>query len=648
MRFPPSLLDDIRARLPLSEVVAKRVTWDRRKTQASRGDYWACCPFHQEKTPSFHVDDRRGHYKCFGCGESGDHFKFLTETEGLSFPEAVEQLAQAAGVPLPKLDPRVEERHQRRADLAEVCEMAARFFERELYGPAGQAARTYLERRKLENDTLREFRFGLAPNGRDGLKRHLLERGVDKGTMVEAGLLILPDNGRSTYDRFRNRVMIPIQDERGQVVAFGGRTLDPDGQPKYLNSPETPLFHKGSMLFNLHRARQPAFEAGQAIVTEGYMDAIAVWQSGVRYVVASLGTAFTEDQIARMWRFAPEPIICFDGDLAGVNAANRAVDRILPALKSGYSFQFTYLPDGKDPDDLIKAGGRNGFLEEVQKALPLSEVMWRREVTDRDIATPERKAALEKSLYDLIAQIRDERVRRRYQLEIRLKLSNLFWEASRGERSGRSGQGRDGNGPSLPQRIEKPHGPLFSAERTICGLCTRYLDLFENNVERISRLRFNDDLHDGFKSELCRLAVYLDDKTVASIFETLDPRFYEILNEVLTDRGATPEAARFHPNWTKLSERLQVLNFNPPADFIERCFNLYLDELELGQLGREVEQEMEASMEDIDEQAWQRIQALKQEIMRRREELGRRDHDMAEEARGIRAAFKAEGMRKAG
>ena len=655
MRFPPSLLDDIRTRLPLSEVVARRVTWDRRKTQPSRGDYWACCPFHQEKTPSFHVDDRRGHYKCFGCGASGDHFKFLTETEGLSFPEAVEQLAEAAGVPLPKPDPRAEERQQRRAGLAEVCEMAARFFERELYGPTAGAARTYLERRKLSNDTLREFRFGLAPNARDGLKRHLLERGVDEATMVEAGLLIQPETGRPSYDRFRNRIIIPIQDERGNVVAFGGRTLDPDGQPKYLNSPETPLFHKGSMLFNLHRARQSAFEAGQAIVTEGYLDAISVWQAGIRHVVASLGTAFTEDQIARMWRLAPEPTICFDGDAAGVSAANRAVDRILPALKSGYSFQFAFLPDGKDPDDLIQSGGREGFLAETGKALPLSEVMWQREVTDRDIATPERKAALEKSLYDLIEQIRDERVRRRYQLEIRLKLSNLFWEASRGGRDkrgrddrGRDGHGRDGKGAGVPQRIEKPHGPLFSMERTVCGLCTRYLDLFENNVERIARLRFNDDLHEGFKAELCRLAVDLDDETVASFFETLDPRFYEILNEVMVDRQAAPDGARFHPNWTRLSERLQVLNFNPSSDFIERCFELFLDELELGQLEREMEQELEASAEDIDEQAWQRIQALKQEVMRRREELGRRDHDLAEEARAIRAAHKAEGLRRAG
>lgn len=672
MRFPPSLLDDIRARLPLSEVVARRVTWDRRKTQPGKGDYWACCPFHQEKSPSFHVDDRRNHYKCFGCGASGDHFRFLMETEGLSFPEAVEQLAESAGVTLPKADPRAAEREHRRAGIAEICEMAAKFFEVELKGPAAQDARSYLERRKLTAETLREFRFGFAPNSRDGLKRHLADKGVDEAQMVEAGLVIKPEGGRPCYDRFRNRIIIPIQNERGHVVAFGGRTLDPDGQPKYLNSPETPLFHKGSMLFNVHRARQPAYEAKQAIVVEGYMDAIAVYQAGVKHVVASLGTAFTEDQIARMWKLAAEPIVCFDGDAAGVNAAHRAVDRILPSLKSGYSFQFVFLPDGQDPDDLIQSGGRDRLLQELSAATPLSDVLWQREITGREINTPERKAALEKALDDMVATIRDDRVKRRYQLEIRLKLSNLFWQAARAGRSDRRQDGRQGGfqggrkdgrqdaGRSeLPggdlaqgQRIEMPHGPQFNTERVVCGLCITYLDLFERNVERISQLRFNDALHDRFKIELCRVATDLDRQSVASFFDKLDPRFYEILKEVMGD-GEAPEARAgegsgagqkltrktLQPNWTRLSERLQVLNCDPSVDFIERCFEHFLDELELRALDLELEEEMSGAADDLDERAWERIQALKQELMRRSEEQGRRDHDLAEEAKRIRVAF---------
>lgn len=661
MRFPPALLDDIRARLPLSEVVGRRVTWDRRKTQPGRGDYWACCPFHQEKSPSFHVDDRRNHYKCFGCGASGDHFRFLMETEGLSFPEAVERLAESAGVALPKADPREAARAQKRAGLAEICEMAARFFQTELKGPAARDARSYLERRRLTAETLNEFRFGYAPGSRDALKRHLADKGVDEAGMIEAGLLIKPEDGRPSYDRFRNRIIIPIQDERGRVVAFGGRTLDPDGQPKYLNSPETPLFHKGAMLFNVHRARQPAFEAKQAIVVEGYMDAIAVYQAGIRHVVAALGTAFTEDQIARMWRLAEEPIVCFDGDAAGVNAAHRAVDRILPALKSGYSFQFVFLPDGQDPDDLIKAGGRERFLQETAKAMPLAEVLWQREITGREINTPERKAALEKALDDIVATIRDDRVKRRYQLEIRLKLSNLFWEAARAGRADR-GRGRDrrgergkdgrGGAAELPggdlahgQRIEMPHGPLFNTERVVCGLCIRYLELFEHNVERISRLRFNDELHGRFKAELCRLATDLDREAVSSFFDTLDPRFYEILREVMRDGDDAGGTARLQPNWTRLSDRLQVLNCDPSADFIERCFEHFLDELELGTLQRELDDELSAAADDLDERGWERIQAMKQELMRRREEQGRRDHDLAEEAKQIRSAFVSGGQR---
>ncbi|MEZ5841917.1 MAG: DNA primase, partial [Hyphomicrobiales bacterium] len=295
MRFTSQFLDAIRARLPLSEIVGRRVTWDRRKSQPAKGDFWACCPFHQEKTPSFHCDDRRGHYHCFGCGASGDHFRFLVETEGMAFPEAVERLAHDAGLQLPARDPETERREKKRNSLADVVEMACRFFEESLRGPQGATARDYAARRKLTRETLAEFRFGFAPDGRDTLKRHLLQQGIDEQALVEAGLVIKPEDGRPSYDRFRNRLIVPIQDMRGRVVAFGGRTIDPDREPKYLNSPETALFHKGSMLFNAHRARKAAYDSGAVIVVEGYLDAIAVHQAGVEAVVATLGTAFTED-----------------------------------------------------------------------------------------------------------------------------------------------------------------------------------------------------------------------------------------------------------------------------------------------------------------------------------------------------------------
>ncbi|WP_349357752.1 DNA primase [Stappia sp.] len=646
MRFSPGLLDEIRDRLPISDVVARRVSWDRRKSQPARGDFWACCPFHQEKTPSFHVDDRRGRYKCFGCGASGDHFRFLTETEGLSFPEAVERLAEQAGVPLPAPDPQAAARAERRAGLAEICEMAARFFQDEFATSSGEAARAYVARRKLLPETLREFRFGYAPNGRDALKRHLIGKGVDEAQMIEAGLVIRPDDGRASYDRFRNRLMIPIQDDRGRVIAFGGRTLDPDGQPKYLNSPETPLFHKGTMVFNFHRAREPAHRSGQAIVVEGYMDAIAIWQAGMRNVVAALGTAFTEEQVARLWRLAPEPVVCFDGDAAGVSAAHRAVDRILPGLKSGYSFGFVFLPDGKDPDDLIQTGGRETFAGALSGSRPLIEVLWEREVQAARIDTPERRAALEKSLDDLVRTIADERVRRGYQLDIRLRLSNLFYQQARaqrgagGARPARRPGASGAEEPSLPARGgDLPETTMFGNERILCGLCLKYPHLLERHVERLSTAGFGDALHARFRDELCRIATELEDVPVSRFFETLDTRFYQILSEALGEGEAGPmhePGARGQARFRDLAQRLPILRFDPPVDFVEDLFAHYLDLLELRAAEADLEEELASLGDTLEEGDWERIRAHSQDLARRREECARDEHALAERARQLR------------
>uniref|UniRef100_UPI003BA9F255 DNA primase n=1 Tax=Stappia sp. TaxID=1870903 RepID=UPI003BA9F255 len=652
MRFSPSLLDEIRARLPLSEIVARRVSWDRRKSQPARGDFWACCPFHQEKTPSFHVDDRRGRYKCFGCGASGDHFRFLTETEGLAFPEAVERLAEQSGVPLPAPDPREAARAERRAGLAEICEMAARFFQEQLTLSGGEAARAYVARRRLKPETLREFRIGFAPSARDALKRHLVSKGVPEADMIEAGLVIRPDDGRASYDRFRNRLMIPIQDDRGRVIAFGGRTLDPDGQPKYLNSPETPLFHKGQMVFNFHRAREPAHKSGQAIVVEGYLDAIAVAQAGMGNVVAALGTAFTEEQVGRLWRLAPEPVICFDGDAAGVSAAHRAVDRILPGLRSGHSFGFVFLPDGKDPDDLINEGGISAFTAQLGEARPLIDVLWEREVQAARIDTPERRAALEKALDDLTRTITDERVRRGYQLDIRLRLSNLFYQQGRARREGaqnrRAGQGGavPFGEPAAPARgSDLPDSSLFGNERTLCGLCLRYPDLLERHVERVSSAVFGDTLHAGFRDELCRIATDLEDVPVSGFYETLDQRFFQILSEALDGQasegqapGGREAAARGQSRFRDLLQRLPILRHDPPPDFIEDLFCHLLDVLETRALAEDLDAEMAALSESLDETGWERIRAQSQDLARRREECARAEQELADRARVIRAA----------
>ncbi|MHA7777136.1 DNA primase [Roseibium sp. M-1] len=635
MRFEPRLLDEIRARLTLSDIVGRRVSWDRRKTQPGRGDFWACCPFHQEKSPSFHVDDRRNRYKCFGCGASGDHFTFLCETEGLSFPEAVERLAGQAGVALPAPDPQAAKREQKRAGLADICEMAAQFFQGEYAGPRGEAARAYTAKRGLKPETLREFRFGFAPDSRDALKSFLSARDIPEAAMIEAGLLIKPEDGRPAYDRFRGRLMIPIQDERGRVVAFGGRTLSPEGQPKYLNSPETPLFHKGIMLFNAHRAREPAFKAGEAVVVEGYLDAIALWQAGIHHVVASLGTAFTEDQIVRLWKFAPEPVICFDGDAAGVSAAHRAIDRIFPVLKSGYSFQFCFLPDGMDPDDLVKQRGLEGFHGEVARAQSLFDVVWDREISVSRLDTPERKAALEKRFDDLIGTIRDERVRRRYQLDLKFKLSNLFFEQARQLRRGGKKQAED-LGPFVKAKEGVSETDDFGNERLVLGLCMRFPHLLDRYYERLSRLPLENDLHRRFRDVLCRIVDEIEGAPISELTREYDGPLRDLMYEMMLETiGLQQQKGAV---FSVLNHRFPVLRANPPEDFIEAAYLHFLDVLELNALEDELSSELGVSDEQLDETAWMRIQALTQDLSRRREECARDEQELAERAKKIRLA----------
>ncbi|WP_068086188.1 DNA primase [Polycladidibacter stylochi] len=652
MRFTPQFLEEIKNRLPLSQVVARRVTWDQRKSQPGKGDYWACCPFHSEKTPSFHVDDRRNRYKCFGCGESGDHFKFVCDTEGLNFPEAVEQLAGEAGIAIPAPDPQAAKRQAQRTSLSDVCGLASEFFRKQFWGPNGDSAVRYARQRGLSDATLREFQFGFAPAGRDTLKRALMELGVEERLLIEAGLVIQPDDGRPSYDRFRNRMMIPIHDERGRPVAFGGRTLDPKGQPKYLNSPETPIFHKGTMLFNAHRARQPAYESGQALVVEGYMDAVALWQAGFRGVVASLGTAFTEDQIMRLWRFADEPIVCFDGDTAGTQAAQRAVDRILPVLTAGKSFQFVFLPEGKDPDDLLQAGGAPALQAELDKAMPLSQVVWERESGSARLDTPERRAALEKAIDDLVETIRDERIKKRYRMDLRLRLSNLFWESSRQQRGSGSGSRRGSQessgrfskerGGGLAARVEAPKTSNFGVERTLCAMSLKYPELFERYFERLIALKFSDKLHADFIHSLCQLADADAGESIADSFQELGDRFFLILQEVQESTAVegTHRVAKGVRHWSALQDRVPILQVEPPEDFIEQMFVLNMDLIELTGLEAEMARELERVENDLDENSWLRLQALTQDLSRRREECSRQEQELAERAVKIRSNTK--------
>lgn len=445
MRFPPAFLDEIRDRVPISSVIGQRVAWDRKKTNASRGDYWACCPFHGEKSPSFHCEDKKGRYHCFGCSVSGDHFKFLTELDGMSFPEAVEKIAEMAGVPMPVRDEREEQREKERASLTDVMEMATAFFQERLQGPEGAKARAYLRDRGLTPATQQSFRLGYAPDSRNALKEHLAAKGVPKADIEACGLVRHGDDIPVSYDWFRDRIMFPIPDSRGKIIAFGGRALAADALAKYMNSPDTELFHKGDVLYNFARARKALAKGGTVIAVEGYMDVIALAQAGFENAVAPLGTALTENQLELLWRMVPEPMLCFDGDQAGMKAAWRAADMALPSIQPGRSARFALLPEGKDPDDLVKAEGPHAFRAVLAEARPLADLLWMRETADGVFDTPERRAELEKTLRELTSRIRDESLRYHYQQEMRERVLNFFGSqrsARQGRQDWKPGQGK--------------------------------------------------------------------------------------------------------------------------------------------------------------------------------------------------------------
>jgi DNA primase len=432
MRFTPQFLDELKARLPVSEVVGRRV----KLVRAGR-ELKGLSPFNQEKTPSFFVNDQKQAWFDFSSGKNGSIFDFVMESEGVSFPEAVERLAQMAGVPLPKISREDEARDARRKTLHDVVELAAKFFQDTLASRAGAKARGYLADRGLDPATQLKFRLGYAPGERFALKEHLGSHGIPVEDMVEAGLLITGDDIPLPFDRFRDRVMFPITDLRGRVIAFGGRALEKDAQAKYLNSPETPLFHKGATLYNIAAARQASYadkstqsaqESGgtPVIAVEGYVDVIAMVTAGFAATVAPLGTALTEDQLNLLWKMADEPVLCFDGDGAGVRAAYRAVDLAMPRLKPAKSLKFAMLPQGQDPDDLVRSGGRDAVSDVIGAARPLADMLWARETEGRSFDTPERRAALEARINEVTATIGDDAVRKYYRQEFATRLSSFF------------------------------------------------------------------------------------------------------------------------------------------------------------------------------------------------------------------------------
>jgi DNA primase len=421
MRYGEGLLEEVRRRIDLVALVGRRVKLVRKGRVM-----WGCCPFHPEKSPSFKVENERRLYKCFGCGKGGDCFKWLTETEGMSFPEAVEKLAAEAGVELPKWSPDDEARESRRKSLYDIIELAAGFYHEQLLGDGGRAARDYLKGRGLDGAAAKQFRLGYAPSGNNALIDHLTSHNVTQDDMIEAGLARPAQDGRPMRDFFFDRIMFPITDGRGRTIAFGGRGMAPDAKPKYINTGETPLFSKGSQLYNFQTARAAAIKAGTIILAEGYMDVIALVRAGFAHAVAPLGTAFTEDQLHMLWKSAPEPVLAFDGDDAGRKAALRAAHMALPHLKAGHSLRFAFLPQGEDPDTLIGSQGAGAMAGLIDTAMPLSELLWRAETEGRDFSTPERLAGLEHALREIATQVGDPQIAAYYRDAFKEKVFSTY------------------------------------------------------------------------------------------------------------------------------------------------------------------------------------------------------------------------------
>ena len=437
MKFPPAFLDEIRARLPVSEVVGARV-----KLRKAGREWAALSPFTSEKTPSFFVNDQKGFFHDFSSGKHGDIFAFVMETEGLSFPEAVERLAGMAGLAMPRPTDAEAADEKKRASLIDVLALAARLFETNLEQPIGAKARAYLADRGLGPAVQQRFSLGYSSPERFHLRDALAAKGVGVDQMIEAGLLIHGDDIAVPYDRFRDRVMFPIHDRCGRVIAFGGRAMEAGAKAKYLNSPETALFHKGALLFNHHRARKAAHEAGEIIAVEGYIDAITVSEAGFPNVVAPLGTALTADQCALLWAMASEPILCFDGDNAGRKAAFRAVELALPLIGAGKSLRFALLPEGQDPDDLIRVSGPAAMAEHLKGARPFADMLFIRETDGQRFDTPEQRAALERRLGDAVARIGEEPLRRHYQADVKRRLAAFFGDPRQGFGRGEGGARR--------------------------------------------------------------------------------------------------------------------------------------------------------------------------------------------------------------
>ena len=546
MSLPPGFLDELRERVSLEAVVGRKVVWDNRKSSRARGDFWAPCPFHQEKSASFHILERQGFYKCFGCGAQGDVFKFVQETEGVGFMDAVKILAGEAGMTVPAPSPQAQKRQDRREKLSEVLEAGLRHYRMMLGSGQGRAARDYLAGRGLTQADIDRFGLGYAPAGNDAVLRHLKGKGAEEALAIDCGLCARPEDGRAPYDRFRDRIVFPIRDARGRLVSLGGRAMASDARAKYLNGPQTDLFDKGRTLYNLHEARAAAAKGAPLILAEGYMDVIALVRAGFGAAVAPLGTAITEDQLKLLWRVSDEPIVALDGDEAGLRSAYRLIDMALPLLAPGRSLRFAILPPGKDPDDLLRDGGPEAVGGALAEPLPLVDLLWRRESENVRFADVDDTARLDAR----INAVADAMPSKELAFSYRARLRNMLKDARREARDAEWRAKFGGRGRGVPERSGLLAGRTFIAsggeveelrERVILAALLANPDLFEGHEAMLEEIEFsaaNAPLADAVRRcaadpEACEKAV---GRAVLESLRT-DPHVR------VTARGTSAEAA---------------------------------------------------------------------------------------------------------
>ncbi len=561
MTIPPGFLDELRARIPLSDIVGRRV----RLLRAGR-EWKAPCPFHAEKTPSFYVNDQKSFFHCFGCGAHGDAVGFLMRHDGLAFPDAVEQLAGLAGLAMPKPEPAEQQKYDRLKLLANALEAAATWFEHQLRSQAGRDALAYLEHRGLDAQTIAEFRLGYAPPVGDALRAALVGQGHDEPILEEVGLIRRQEDGRSPYAFFRNRVIFPVADPKGRIVAFGGRILEGDG-PKYVNSPEHALFHKGSVLYGMARARAAIAKGARPVVVEGYMDVISMQRAGIAGAVAPLGTALGEAQLALLWKAQDDraaldhpPVLCFDGDAAGRRAAQRSIERVLPLLAPSRSVAVAFLPQGDDPDSLIRRGGAGEIGRVLDGALPLIEAVWEFAASGRSLTTPEQRAGLWAELDGQLRAIADRQVQALYRVELKRRFDALFFKPRSAGGRGRSAQavgpgsggagfGRPGfAGPRLagPRVDPARHAPLIlAAVINHPYLLDDWSDVFAEIDLPVAWRPLRHAVFDAWVHE--QHEVLDADRLCGHLRST---GYGEVLDEVLA-RAASGGARRFRPGATQ-------------------------------------------------------------------------------------------------